>query len=593
MKFKLIAAVFLLPSLVFGQVSLRKVNDFGTNISLMGHSVLNTTNLNAPFIIQDYDLGNDDIAIMNHSGGEAGFFLRNSDQSSESGLDFNLGGVSEYRLTGPGVAEGSMYHQFAINNAERARIWTNGITVSQPTNTFNGNGGGLSNAVRVTVSGGLTVSSPDNGRTFNLDGSGITGGGGGTNTFYAYQGMDDAHFISFGSDSAYLAQWFSGVTQLGFIDANGNLNAVNGTFIGSFNLPLLASTPSSGEHWVTWMDDGGQMHSDRDILISGSISALGGINASDLSGTVPAARLGSGTPSSSTVLFGDSTWGSIPSSGVPTSQGNATNLNLYFGIPSGKVVYNGSGNFWIGAVDQVLSLDTSVRFLYSTNGVPVVDYSVATNGAVNIKTNLAVSRGTFGVTNNGVGTLISSNSIYTGSGTILNSSGDVIAGTLVKVPDGGRFSSTARGWITQGADGLHQFMNQNGNGVGVFVIAGLNAGWSNAVDGINIAGFSGNKTNVNVTYVKESYAATAVGFTLNNTNSFVNITATSQTVTLPTAVGIPGRSYKVKYSGATGTLTIATTSAETIDGTTPVALNPAQSRTYTSDGANWFITSGF
>jgi hypothetical protein len=87
----------------------------------------------------------------------------------------------------------------------------------------------------------------------------------------------------------------------------------------------------------------------------------------------------------------------------------------------------------------------------------------------------------------------------------------------------------------------------------------------------------------------------ATGITLSSShwNGLVVITADSQTVTLPTAVGIVGMEFTVKYTAGAGSLTIATTSSQTIDGTTPVALTTMQARTYRSNNANWLIVSGY
>ena len=61
------------------------------------------------------------------------------------------------------------------------------------------------------------------------------------------------------------------------------------------------------------------------------------------------------------------------------------------------------------------------------------------------------------------------------------------------------------------------------------------------------------------------------------------------TITLPTAVGIAGRTYWIKRTG-TGTITIATTASQTIDGAASLSIT-AQYDSYTlvSDGSNWFI----
>jgi hypothetical protein len=72
-------------------------------------------------------------------------------------------------------------------------------------------------------------------------------------------------------------------------------------------------------------------------------------------------------------------------------------------------------------------------------------------------------------------------------------------------------------------------------------------------------------------------------------------TGGATTVTLPTAVGIAGQ--RIRVQDATGTanthnITIATTSSQTINGTTPAAIATANGgNTYVSNGANWVLGS--
>lgn len=75
-----------------------------------------------------------------------------------------------------------------------------------------------------------------------------------------------------------------------------------------------------------------------------------------------------------------------------------------------------------------------------------------------------------------------------------------------------------------------------------------------------------------------------------STDFTINCTANSFTVNLPTSVGAIGRIYNIKDSG-TGTITIGTTSAQTIDAYTSGALSLSQYERVTvqSDGANWII----
>ncbi len=90
-----------------------------------------------------------------------------------------------------------------------------------------------------------------------------------------------------------------------------------------------------------------------------------------------------------------------------------------------------------------------------------------------------------------------------------------------------------------------------------------------------------------------AYVAKTATYTLTINDYTVDCTANTFTVTLPTAVGVTGRLYVIKNSGA-GTITIATTSSQTIDGVTTKTLNTQYSGyNVQSDGANWKIVAAF
>lgn len=86
--------------------------------------------------------------------------------------------------------------------------------------------------------------------------------------------------------------------------------------------------------------------------------------------------------------------------------------------------------------------------------------------------------------------------------------------------------------------------------------------------------------------------ATTAGIA-DNVLVFTGTTAT--TITLPTAVGCTGRNYLIKNASTTGPtplLTIATTSAQTIDGLASWGLDEAnESASLISNGSNWYIAS--
>jgi hypothetical protein len=85
------------------------------------------------------------------------------------------------------------------------------------------------------------------------------------------------------------------------------------------------------------------------------------------------------------------------------------------------------------------------------------------------------------------------------------------------------------------------------------------------------------------------YTASAVDITITATHSTIDLTVTGKTATLPTAVGISGRIYTIKLT-ASGTGTVATSSSQTIDGSTTYSLaSQYKYVTVQSNNANWIV----
>lgn len=91
---------------------------------------------------------------------------------------------------------------------------------------------------------------------------------------------------------------------------------------------------------------------------------------------------------------------------------------------------------------------------------------------------------------------------------------------------------------------------------------------------------------VNTSFATAYRAITALR-TLDATDYLINCTSNSFTVTLPTAVGIAGRHYIIKNTGSATTITVATTSSQTIDGSAPGTITNLTPLRVFSDGANW------
>ncbi len=86
-----------------------------------------------------------------------------------------------------------------------------------------------------------------------------------------------------------------------------------------------------------------------------------------------------------------------------------------------------------------------------------------------------------------------------------------------------------------------------------------------------------------------AYVAKTANYTVTATDSTINCTSGTFTVTLLTAVGIPGQSFAIKNSGS-GTITVNTTSSQFIDGALTQTLSAGQSITVQSTNAGWIIT---
>jgi hypothetical protein len=84
------------------------------------------------------------------------------------------------------------------------------------------------------------------------------------------------------------------------------------------------------------------------------------------------------------------------------------------------------------------------------------------------------------------------------------------------------------------------------------------------------------------------YVAKTATYTIADSDHLIDCISGTFTVTLPTAVDIPGKLFIVKNSGP-GVITVATTSSQTIDGSATVSLIADENVQVHSDGTNWVI----
>ena len=90
--------------------------------------------------------------------------------------------------------------------------------------------------------------------------------------------------------------------------------------------------------------------------------------------------------------------------------------------------------------------------------------------------------------------------------------------------------------------------------------------------------------------VSTAYVQKTAAYVITSSDFTIECTSGTFDITLPTAVGITGRIYVIANSGA-GTITLATTSSQTIDGNASGVLTLTQNKSYTvqSNNSNWVI----
>ena len=95
--------------------------------------------------------------------------------------------------------------------------------------------------------------------------------------------------------------------------------------------------------------------------------------------------------------------------------------------------------------------------------------------------------------------------------------------------------------------------------------------------------------NVNGSF-STAYVQKTAAYVITSSDFTIECTSGTFDITLPTAVGIKGRIYVIANSGA-GTITLATTSSQTIDGNASGVLTLTQNKSYTvqSNNSNWVI----
>lgn len=148
--------------------------------------------------------------------------------------------------------------------------------------------------------------------------------------------------------------------------------------------------------------------------------------------------------------------------------------------------------------------------------------------------------------------------------------------------------STVTNFVAITGSGRLKWSNLNRVATGTFtnVVSGIpyiSSGWTDSTGVYSTISQSGVITFTN------KYVAQTATYAILTSDYMVDCTSGTFTATLPTAVGWTGKTFVIKNSGA-GTITIATTSAQTIDGSSTVSLSTQYAAiAVISDGANYKI----